>query len=104
MSNIFTFPSYREGFPNVLLQASCMELPCIVSDINGCNEIIIHDFNGLIIPVKNIDALEHAMVSLFINPLKRKELSENARPNIIKNDKSEVIWNEMLALYNSFNC
>ena len=39
-SDILAFPSYREGFPNVVLQAGAMGLPCIVSDINGCNEII----------------------------------------------------------------
>jgi glycosyltransferase involved in cell wall biosynthesis len=37
--DVFVFPSYREGFPNVVMQACCLEVPCIVSDINGCNEI-----------------------------------------------------------------
>jgi len=40
VSNCLVFPSYREGFPNVVLQAGAMSLPSIVSDINGCNEII----------------------------------------------------------------
>ncbi len=40
MANALVFPSYREGFPNVPMQAACMELPMIVTDINGCNEII----------------------------------------------------------------
>jgi len=39
ISNVLTFPSYREGFPNTVLQASAMQIPSIVSDINGCNEI-----------------------------------------------------------------
>ncbi|TPV33364.1 glycosyltransferase family 4 protein [Paucihalobacter ruber] len=102
ISDIFTFPSYREGFPNVVLQASCMELPCIVSNINGCNEIIIHDFNGLIIPVKNTESLEQGMLKLLHDKNKREELSKNARPNIIKKYKREVIWEELLELYNSF--
>lgn len=51
------FPSYREGFPNVVMQAGAMELPSIVSDINGCNEIIIEGENGSIIPVKNTVAV-----------------------------------------------
>lgn len=40
-SNIFVFPSYREGFPNVVIEAGAMGLPAIVTDINGSREIII---------------------------------------------------------------
>ena len=47
ISNVLTFPSYREGFPNVVMQAGAMGLPCIVSNINGCNEIIIEGENAL---------------------------------------------------------
>ena len=42
-SNCLVLPSYREGFPNVVLQAGCMEIPSIVTNINGCNEIITHE-------------------------------------------------------------
>lgn len=99
ISNILTFPSYREGFPNVVLQASCMEMPCIVTDINGCNEIITHNYNGLIIPPKDSDALKNAMLDLLNNPQKAKELALNARSNIIKKYKREFIWEELLNLY-----
>src|SRR5690606_28157874 len=40
IANALVFPSYREGFPNVVMQAGAMGLPSIVTDINGCNEII----------------------------------------------------------------
>lgn len=103
VSDILTFPSYREGFPNVVLQASCMEKPCIVSNINGCNEIISNDFNGLIIPVKDSKALKDAMLYLYKNPQKIKELGGNARPNIIKKYKRDLVWKELLELYNSLN-
>ena len=101
ISDIFTFPSYREGFPNVVLQASCMEMPCIVSDINGCNEIITHNFNGLIIPSKDSTSLKNVVLDLLNNPQKIKELAKNARPNIINKYKREHIWTELLDLYNN---
>src|SRR5690606_33172671 len=41
-SDILVFPSYREGFPNVPLQAGAMECALMLSDINGCNEIVQH--------------------------------------------------------------
>jgi glycosyltransferase involved in cell wall biosynthesis len=103
ISDILTFPSYREGFPNVVLQASCMEMPCIVTDINGCNEIITHNYNGLIIPTKDSMALKKAMLDLMNNPKRAKALALNARPNIIKKYKREFIWNELLNLYNNFS-
>ncbi|WP_256867497.1 glycosyltransferase family 4 protein [Winogradskyella forsetii] len=103
ISDIFTFPSYREGFPNVVLQASCMEMPCIVSDINGCNEIITNNFNGLIIPPKDSTKLEEAMLLLMNDSKIAEKLALNARPNIIEKYKREFIWNELLKLYNNLN-
>ncbi|MFM1963290.1 MAG: hypothetical protein RLZZ172_2135 [Bacteroidota bacterium] len=58
------FPSYREGFPNVPLQAAAMECPLILSDINGCNELVSHNENGLLIPVKDSQSLYLAMLFL----------------------------------------
>lgn len=49
-SDALVFPSYREGFPNVVIEAGAMNLPSIVTDINGSREIIIEGRNGLIIP------------------------------------------------------
>jgi len=103
ISDVLAFPSYREGFPNVVLQASCMERPCIVTDINGCNEIISNNFNGLIIPPKDSEALRKAMMTLYNNPNLIKELGANARPNIVNKYKRELIWQELLELYNNLN-
>ena len=103
VSDIFTLPSYREGFPNAVLQACCMDTPCIVTDINGCNEIISDNFNGLIIPVKNSKALKVAMLELYKNPNKTRKLAKNARPNILKKYKRELVWSELLNLYNNLN-
>ncbi len=101
ISHALTFPSYREGFPNVVLQASCMCLPCIVSDINGCNEIIEDRVNGLIIPVKNSEALESAMIYMIENPEKRLDMIKHSRKRILERYKQEFIWNESLKLYRS---
>lgn len=99
ISHVLAFPSYREGFPNVVLQASCMELPCIVSNINGCNEIIEHDVNGLIIPVKDAEALQGAMQFMINNPEKRQAMISHSRSRIIERYKQEFVWNEILKLY-----
>lgn len=68
ISDVFVFPSYREGFPNTVLEAGAMGLPSVVTDINGSNEIIIEGKNGLIIPSMDEDALYTAMKYCVENP------------------------------------
>lgn len=101
IANALVFPSYREGFPNVVMQACAMELASIVTDINGCNEIITDNKNGLIIQPKSKDELQNAMQFLLDNPDKTMQFASSARPNIIENYKREVIWKELLNLYKS---
>jgi glycosyltransferase involved in cell wall biosynthesis len=82
LSQALVFPSYREGFPNVPMQAGCFNLPSIVTDINGCNEIVTHGVNGLVIKSKDNEALEHAMETLYLDGILYDKLSSNARKMI----------------------
>lgn len=99
VSDVLTFPSYREGFPNVVMQAGAMGLPSIVSDINGCNEIIIDDKNGLIVPVKNTEKLKEAMQRMKSDTAYYQQLKMNARPMIESRYEQSVIWNALLSEY-----
>ncbi|MEM6525810.1 MAG: glycosyltransferase family 4 protein [Bacteroidota bacterium] len=98
VGDIFVFPSYREGFPNVVLQACAMELPCVVTDINGCNEIIKNEFNGLIVTPKDIISLEKQLLRLIKDVELRSQLSKRARQVALKYDQQEY-WNALLAEY-----
>ncbi len=99
ISDILTFPSYREGFPNVVMQANAMNLPAIVSDINGCNEIVQNDRNGIIIPVKDATALQEQMHRLYSAPELRKELSAQSRNLMEQNYERKVFWQLLLKEY-----
>lgn len=66
-SDCFVLPSYREGFPNTVLEAGAMGLPSIVTDINGSREIISDGVNGLIVPTHNSEALLEAMRKMLID-------------------------------------
>lgn len=81
-SDFFVFPSYREGFPNTVMEAGAMGLPSIVTDINGSREIITDGKNGVIIPSKNTEALYQAMEEMITNTDKTKEYADNAREMI----------------------
>lgn len=101
MSDVLAFPSYREGFPNVVIEAGAMELPSIVTDINGSREIIVSEKlkvkseelnvdsdklrvcdNGVIIPSQNEDALYEAMKWMIEHPEERERMARNARPMV----------------------
>jgi len=101
ISHSLVFPSYREGFPNVVLQAGAMGLPSIVTDINGCNEIIKAEYNGIIIPSKDIESLKRAMSRIVQDRDVYLECSENARKEIVNNYEQNVFWNALLKEYES---
>ena len=102
-ADAFVFPSYREGFPNTVLEAGAMGLPSIVTNINGANEIIIPEENGLIIPSKDADALYQAMQRFIDEPNLIAKMKVNARPMVIDRFEQKYIWNELLKVYKSFD-
>lgn len=102
-ADAFVFPSYREGFPNTVLEAGAMGLPSIVTNINGANEIIIPEENGLIIPSKDADALYQAMQRFIDEPDLIAKMKINARPMVIDRFEQKYIWNELLKVYKSFD-
>jgi len=101
ISDVLVFPSYREGFPNVVLQAGAMELPCIVTNISGCNEIIEEGKNGIIIPPKNKLAIANAMNFVIENKDKKEFFRKNARSMIESRYNQKLVWNAILKEYNS---
>ena len=99
IADALIFPSYREGFPNVVMQAGAMGLPSIVSDINGCNEIIIEGENGLIIPSKNVEKLKEKMLTLAKDKNLYTKLKGNSRRMIENRYEQSVVWNALLEEY-----
>lgn len=102
-SDVLVFPSYREGFPNVVLQAGAMGLNVIVSDINGCNEIVVNEETGFLVPSKNIDALQTAMERVYTNRVKNHEMGIKARKLIESKYNQKFVWNQILDTYKSYN-
>lgn len=99
ISDALVFPSYREGFPNVVMQAGAMGLPAIVSDINGCNEIIIEGENGVIVSPKNANVVYQAMLKFIENTVLFNKLKASARQLIIDRYEQQVVWDTLLTEY-----
>ena len=81
-SDCFVFPSYREGFPNTVLEAGALGLASIVTDINGSREIIEDGVNGIIVSPQNEDALYEAMLKMVEDTETREKMAGIARKMI----------------------
>lgn len=92
------FPSYREGFPNVVLEAGAFALPSIVTDVNGSREIITNGDNGLVIPPQNIEALTQAMQTLLHTP-HLKSMGEAAYHNVQQHFSKARVWQQLKDYY-----
>lgn len=100
-SDVLILPSYREGFPNSVIEAGAMGLPSIVTDINGANEIILPDRNGVIIPPRDSDAIFRAMLDLADNPGKRARLAAEARPLVASRYDCRIVRQALYDFYHS---
>lgn len=100
-SDVFVLPSYREGFPNVVLEASAMGLPCIVSDVNGATDAIKDGMNGFVIPKRDSSALYNAMKMLSTNEPQCKEMAGKARPFVAERFNRPDVWKATLEMYKS---
>lgn len=100
-ADCFVMPSYREGFPNTVLEAGAMGLPSIVTDINGSREIIENEKNGLIVPAKDANALYVAMERMLIDAAVRSTMKQNARQMIKSRFEKNFVQNCQIEFYKS---
>ena len=98
-ANALVFPSYREGFPNVVIEAGAMGLPSIVTDINGSREIIMDGVNGVIVPSKETPALQKAMEEFILQPNQTQVMGQKARPMVETRYEQSYVWNCLKEFY-----
>ena len=98
-SDCFVMPSYREGFPNTVMEAGAMGLPSIVTDINGSREIIIHGENGLIVQSKDSEALYEAMKQILLDTASREKMAANARSLIESRFEKSFVQGCLISYY-----
>ena len=102
-ADALVFPSYREGFPNVVMQAGSMKLPSIVTDINGCNEIVTDGINGKIIPPRDSEALLKMMENFLDDLTATNSMARNARAIIQSRYEQRQVWEALREEYGKLN-
>ena len=99
-SHTLVLPSYREGFPNVLLQAGSMELPVISTDVSGATDLIQPNFNGWIVPTHDVVRLANAMSFVMNLPKSQREaIGRNARHRVASQYEKQDHLNRISELY-----
>ncbi|MFC4262688.1 glycosyltransferase family 4 protein [Ferruginibacter yonginensis] len=95
IANFFVFPSYREGFPNVLLEAAAMKLPIICSRIAGNVDIVTHNETGLIFTSMDEADIAAKMNIALNNPSLMEQMAEKLFQKITTVYKRELFWESM---------
>lgn len=101
-SDVFCFPSYREGFGTSVLEASALGIPVICSDTYGVLDAMVDNVTGLRCKTKDVASLFECMKRLAEDNSLRKKLGNNGRSRIIEEFSAERITNEWVKLYSNF--
>ncbi|MDO8652905.1 MAG: glycosyltransferase [Undibacterium sp.] len=99
ISDVLCLPSYREGFGTVVLEAAAMSVPTVGSDIVGIRDAIVDNETGILIPVKDVDALERELLRLIENDVLREEMGLLARQRCLQNFDSLLINRHVIDEY-----
>jgi glycosyltransferase involved in cell wall biosynthesis len=92
LMDVLALPSHREGIPRSLNEASAMGVPCVVTNIRGCREVVAHDRNGLSVPLGNIQALANAIVELLTNREKAQRMGQEGRRIALERFDEQLVF------------
>ncbi len=98
-SKIAILPSYREGLPKSLLEAASCELPIISTNVVGCREICLNNFNGLLVPPKDSISISVAIEKILSNPKLSNFYGKNGRELIKEKFSNTIIQRQFLKIY-----
>jgi glycosyltransferase involved in cell wall biosynthesis len=97
--DILVLPTYREGFPNTLLEAAAMELPVVATAVDGCVEALADNDTGFLVPPKDSRALSEAIQKLLLNPAMRKSMGQAGRQRVLDKFRPEITWQGLYEIY-----
>ncbi len=97
--DVFCLPSYREGLPYVLLEASAMRLPVVATRVTGCVDAVEDGVTGTLVTVGDQKALAAAMLRYATDPVLRKWHGAAGRRRVLRDFRPEAMWAALLTEY-----
>jgi glycosyltransferase involved in cell wall biosynthesis len=97
--DIVVLPSYREGLPKSLVEAAACGLPLVTTDVPGCREVVSDGIDGLLVPVRNSEAIAQAIRQLLDDPALARRLGEAARIKAQTYFDERIVIERTLAVY-----
>jgi glycosyltransferase involved in cell wall biosynthesis len=99
LMDVFVLPSHREGFPRSPMEASAMCVPCVATDIRGCREAVEHGRNGLLVPLRDSEALADAIVKLLTDEEKARTMGAQGRQTALERFDERKVFRKVLDTY-----
>lgn len=98
-SKISVLPSYREGLPKSLIEAASCHLPIISTNVPGCKEVCVNNFNGITVEPRNSKQLSLAIEKMIKNEKLIKNFGSNGRKLVERNFSLDIISDQFLKIY-----
>ena len=99
-ADVVVLPTYyREGVPRALLEASAMGKPIIATDTVGCRDVVEQEKSGILVPVKNPQALASAMIRLIEDPALRSSMGKAGRERVVNKFNEQLVIDDILECY-----
>jgi glycosyltransferase involved in cell wall biosynthesis len=98
-ADIVCLPSYREGLPTVLLEGAACGCALVATDVPGCREVVQNEQTGLLVPLRNAEALARALSVLVRNADMRLRLAQAASRKVREEFSVERVQRETLGVY-----
>lgn len=89
---VLALPTYREGLPNVPLEASAMEIPVVATNIPGCVDAVIDGVTGTLVPPRDPAALTQAIARYLDDPDLRRRHGQAGRQRVLRDFRPEDVW------------
>ena len=96
--DLFILPSYREGFPTSVLEASSMKLPVITTKVTGCIDSILDGKTGLF-TTHNSNDIANNIEKFILNNNLQQECGKNGREFVVNKFAQNLVWREIEKLY-----
>lgn len=97
--DVVALPTYREGFPNVALEAAALALPIVATSVPGCVDAVEDGVTGLLVPARDAEALSAALHRYIADRTLRSAHGTAARRRVVTQFRREAIWEGIAAEY-----